>query len=221
MTNRDRIQSPGRRISQKRGQKTYDSLIATGFDLLAVKEFESITIAELAQTAGYSVGAFYARFRSKDEFFDAMIAHHIDNRTRVRERIFARASNESLINDLLKEAVTYYWKQRRFWRAAIVRSFRDPGFWKPISEQSHQLSNSLITWMTEQAQRSLTKTEETNVRFAIQITLGTINNSIINRPGPVFLGQARFIENLVRAFLLISDYETLLKTNKARRRSRR
>jgi AcrR family transcriptional regulator len=58
--------SPELRIRQKRGQVTYDALIDTAFALLADKEFDEISVAELAQTAGYSVGAFYARFRSKD-----------------------------------------------------------------------------------------------------------------------------------------------------------
>ena len=73
--------SPDRRIKQKRGRKTYDALIETGFALLEHRELETISIAELARAAGYSTGAFYTRFRSKDEFFDAMIAHHLEYRT--------------------------------------------------------------------------------------------------------------------------------------------
>ena len=84
--------APGsERIKQARGRKTYDALIATGFKLLAHREFEAITIAELSQAAGYSVGAFYARFKSKDEYFDALIAHHLSDRRRLRERMFAEA----------------------------------------------------------------------------------------------------------------------------------
>ena len=70
--------SPARRIKQPRGRRTYDALIETGFKLLEQNDLESIPIAELAKAAGYSVGAFYARFESKDEFFEAMIAHHLE-----------------------------------------------------------------------------------------------------------------------------------------------
>jgi hypothetical protein len=48
------------------------------------------------------------------------------------------------------------------------------------------------------------------VRFAFQIALGTINNAILNRPGPSFIGQAEFIDNLARAFRLVSDYDRLI-----------
>ena len=63
--------SPGRlAIKQERGHITYDALIEAGFKLLAERDIEDISIFELSRVAGYSVGAFYARFRSKDEFFD-------------------------------------------------------------------------------------------------------------------------------------------------------
>ncbi|HEY5567151.1 MAG TPA: helix-turn-helix domain-containing protein [Gammaproteobacteria bacterium] len=202
--------SPDRRIKQKRGRKTYDALIETGFRLLEQRELEAISIAELAKAAGYSVGAFYARFRSKDEFFDAMIAHHLEHRTKARSHLFATVPNDALVHGLIDELVSYYWKRRRFWRAALVRSIRDPDFWQPIREHGREYASLLIARISKQARRRLTKVEETNVRFAFQIALGTINNAIINRPGPLLIGQAQFVENLARAFRLVSDYDSLM-----------
>jgi AcrR family transcriptional regulator len=202
--------APGRRIKQKRGQKTYDRLIETGFKLLQNQELESITIAELARAAGYSVGAFYARFRSKDEFFEAMIAEHSQHRIKARNHLFETLPDDDLINVVIEDLVTYYWKRRRFWRAALMRSIRDPEFWEPLRKQGHGLGDALVARINQRARRPLTKEEDANVRFGFQITLGTINNAIINRPGPVFIGQALFIENLVRAFRLVSDYDNLM-----------
>ena len=202
--------SPGKEIRQERGRKTYDALVATGFKLLEHEEFESITIAELAKAAGYSVGAFYARFRSKDEFFNALIAHHLEHRTKARDRLLATVSNEELVDELIKNVVGYYWKRRRFWRAALVRSVRDPEFWEPISQHGRELANLLISRLSQHAQRKLTASEDMNVRFAFQIVLGTINNAIINSPGPIFIGQALFVENLARAFRLVADYDKLV-----------
>ena len=92
---------PGRQIRQQRSRKTYNALVATGFKLLQKRELEAITISELAAKAGYSVGAFYSRFRSKDEFFDAMVARHLEERTADRNQIFATASNENLVYALV------------------------------------------------------------------------------------------------------------------------
>ncbi len=79
--------SPDGEFARLRGRKTYDTLVTRGFELLEQRELEAITIADLAREAGYSVGAFYARFRSKDEFFDALIAHHLEYRTQAARRL--------------------------------------------------------------------------------------------------------------------------------------
>jgi AcrR family transcriptional regulator len=202
--------SPGRKIKQARGRKTYDALIATGFKLLEQQELESISIAELAKAAGYSVGAFYARFRSKDEFFDAMIAQHLEYRTRARGRLFSKAPNDTLVDEMIEELVRYYWKRRRFWRAALIRSVRSQDFWEPLRLHGREFASMMIARISTHVQRPLNEAEQTNIRFAFQTTLGTINNAIINRPGPIMIGQALFVANLARAFRLVSDYDELM-----------
>ena len=203
--------SPDRRIKQKRGRKTYDALIEMGFVLLEHRELEAISIAELAKAAGYSTGAFYTRFRSKDEFFDAMIAHHLEYRTQARDRLLATVPNYTLIDALIEDLVQYYWKHRRFWRAALIRTIRDPEFWEPIRIHGREFADLLIERIGKHAPRPLTRQEGTNIRFAVQLALGTINNAIINRPGPAFLGQELFVKNLVRSFRLVSDYDNLMR----------
>ena len=214
------LPAASQRIKQERGRRTYAALIATGFRLLEEREFESITIAELAREAGYSVGAFYARFTSKDEYFDALIAQHLDERARERSKLFATLPDGEWIDALIADAVNYYWKRRRFWRAALIRSINDPDFWQPIREQGHALASAFIDRMAKEAGRRLSKEEEMNVRFATQIALGTINNTIINRPGPIFMGQKLFVENLARAFRLVSGYETIVRSRPKRRSNR-
>ena len=54
------------------------------------------------------------------------------------------------------------------------------------------------------------------MRFAVQLAFGPINNTILNRPGPFFLEQELFIENLVRAFKLVSGYDELGAARAAR-----
>jgi AcrR family transcriptional regulator len=208
----------GKTIRQKRGRKTYDALIATTFELLEDREFDDISIAELATKAGYSVGAFYARFRSKDELLDAMVARHVEGRQAARDRVFASASADALVEALIKETVATYWSLRRFWRAALFRSIRDPKFWEPIRNQRYSLASSMIEWIRQRTNRELKPQEELNVRFAAQLVLGTINNSIINRPGPIFMGQELFVENLCRAFRLVSGFDELIGKRSRRKR---
>ncbi len=198
------------RIRQKRGQVTFDALIDTAFALLDEKEFDEISVAELAQKAGYSVGAFYARFRSKDELFEAMVQRHVQNRRDVRQRQFSTTDDAALLRELLDETVHYYWGRRRFWRAALIRSIREPEFWAPMRKLSHEFADALLARFAARAGRALTKPEEANVRFAVQLAFGLINNTILNRPGPFFLEQELFIDNLVRAFKRVSGWDEIV-----------
>jgi AcrR family transcriptional regulator len=220
LKNKRSTELPGLDIKQSRSKKTYDALIKTAFQLLKKRDFDSITVAELSQSAGYSVGAFYARFRSKDEFFDAMVAHHLESRVAASEHLFSTVHNDDLIDELIEDIVHYFWINRKFWRAALVRSIRDPEFWAPIRQSGHDLASRVIGILSEQANRPLTDLEETNIRFAFQITLGTINNTIINRPGPIFMNERLFVEKLTRAFRLVSDYDNIMKRKQSRKRKK-
>lgn len=57
-----------RPAQQARSRQTRDRLVAALEALLREKDFEAITIADLAGRAGLSVGAVYRRFENKDAF---------------------------------------------------------------------------------------------------------------------------------------------------------
>ena len=207
---------PGLSIKQSRSKKTYDALIKTGFQLLKKHDFSSITVAQLSQSAGYSVGAFYTRFRSKDEFLDALVAHHLETRIKSSEHMLSTVHIDNLFDELVKDIVQYFWVNRNFWRAALIRSMRDSEFWAPIRQSGHDLASRVIEILSEEANRPLTDLEETNIRFGFQITLGTINNTIINQPGPISMNQKLFVEELTRAFRLVSDCDMIIKKKQSR-----
>jgi AcrR family transcriptional regulator len=68
--------APGlRRPRQARSRATLDRLLTAAAELLAERRFDEATVAELVERAGSSVGAFYARFGSKEA-----LLHEIDER---------------------------------------------------------------------------------------------------------------------------------------------
>ncbi|MGW8370067.1 MAG: TetR/AcrR family transcriptional regulator, partial [Gammaproteobacteria bacterium] len=209
MTNAQQPLGPGRAIRQNRSRKTYEAFISTGFKLIEKDEFETITIARLAESAGYSVGAFYARFESRDEFLEAMVAHHLVERDLARRQILQTASHEALVETLVADLVHYYWRRRRFWRAVLMRSSSDVEFWKPINHNGKQFVTLLTERIEADAGRPLTESEAANIGFATHIVLGMINNRIVNRPRPSLIGHTTFVDNLARAFRLVADYDNL------------
>ena len=185
--------------------------------MLKKREWDSITVAELSRSAGYSVGAFYARFQSKEALLDALVAHHRKARKVALEHFFSSHNSNDFIDELIKNIVHYHWDNRNFWRTAQVRGMRDPEFWEPIRQGGHDVATKTIEMLSEQAARPLTDEEELNVRFAFQITFGTINNTIMNRPGPIFMNQKLFVEKLTQAFRLISKYDNFKTKKKSKK----
>lgn len=203
--------SHGRSIKQQRGHLTYDALVNTGFKLLEKKDLEKISVAELSKEAGYSVGAFYARFHSKDEFFEALVHEHLRIRTNTLKDLYANIPRDTLVEDLIKNMADYYWEHRQFWRTVLVKSARDPSFWDPFREHFLESTRRFIDRLYLENQRSLTEREEANIYFAFQVVLSTINNTIYNQSGPIIMGQKLFIEELIRTFSLVSDFENVVK----------
>ena len=62
------VQSP----RQARSRDTFDRLLASGAELLAERRFEEATVAELVRRARSSIGAFYARFGSKEALLNEL-----------------------------------------------------------------------------------------------------------------------------------------------------
>jgi AcrR family transcriptional regulator len=197
-------------FKQGRSKVTHDALIESGFALVDHKDIESISISELARHAGYSVGAFYAQFRSKDEFFDALIHYHLQRRTETQSKLVASEPLRELIDNLVTNIVRYYWQHHIFWRAVLRRTLRDSGEWAPFRTHFKESNERFNNRIEKEIGRKLDKRERDNITFAFQTVMGLINISIINQPGPVLIGQKQFVEELSRAFKLISEIDRLI-----------
>jgi AcrR family transcriptional regulator len=199
----------GYNIKQVRGRKTYDAMIAAGIKLLEKQSYESLTVAALTMQAGYSVGAFYSRFRSKDEYFDSMLQHHIETRLEATRRILEECSPDKVVEVLLTDLVNYYDSHKNFWRATIIRNSSNPGHWQPLRQLGENNARRFVEYVEDKLGRPLDETEQANIMYGFQVCRSVINNTIVNNPGPLSLGQQSFIDNLIRAFYLISEYREL------------
>lgn len=206
--------APGLEIKQKRGQKTYDALIKTAFRLLKNRVLSSISVAELTQAAGYSVGAFYARFKSKDEFLDALIDHHLNSRRESHAKLFSTYKGDELIDRLIEDMITYISKNRGFWQSCLMYSVHDPGFWEPMRKFGQEAADDIISSLSRDINRKLTEQEKLNIRFGFQVLFGTVNNTVINHPGPMEIKDSLLINKLTCAFKQVSYFDDIINTRK-------
>ncbi len=63
---------------QERSLQTMNRILDATSQLLEQKLFEEISIAEIVELAGCSVGAFYGRFKDKDSLLKALDARHFE-----------------------------------------------------------------------------------------------------------------------------------------------
>ncbi len=196
----------GHAIKQTRSFKTYQSLVETGFKLLEELDLDQIQVSQIASEAGYSVGAFYARFESKNQFFEALIHYHLEKRSKDLSELYKNTTIHDIPEVLVKNITTYYTQHRRFWRAVQIQNNRDELFAKRFRANFAARRKMLVDYLEEKLNRSLSKKENDQVAFSLQVLLGTVNNAAFNESGPIQLNQKNFLDEMKRAFILISSF---------------
>lgn len=185
---------------QARSRATRDALVHAGRNLCEIKDFDELSVAEIASAAGCSVGSFYSRFADKDGFFRALVGD-----AERREEAHAQElppDPKQAIDELLAEVITTtlagYRRRRGLIRAAIRRSMTEPALWEPYRRRGQFHSDRLVTRL----KRAFPKDAglERRVRFACQMLYGTLNNAVLIAPGPLQLDDAALEGELLRAF---------------------
>jgi AcrR family transcriptional regulator len=193
---------------QQRSKLTFDKLIESGFRLLENREWDAVSVADIAQQAGYSVGAFYARFKTKDEFLRALVTRFAAERIADVERMFSDVPDEDLLTAYFDDIVTWLWHNRFFWRACLFRSIQDPNFWGPMRDIGGEVEKGLKARAAQRIGRALSASEALDLSFALQVTYGAINNMLYSS-GPVALEDPDYIVRLERAFRRVSGWDEL------------
>ena len=196
---------------QRRGERTRDRLLAAGQRLIARRDFDSMSVAEIAQAAGCSVGAFYQRFRDKDAFFGALIAQYAAEARATTIAVFASSGDESLIGALVTATAERFRNNAGLIRAAIRRRMEDAEIWEPIRLHGYFAADCFIERLAARRGRKLTADEIVATRFAFQVLYGTLNNAIVNQPVPLNLMDDAFVIQLERAFRLVLSPQALSK----------
>ncbi|MCW2392694.1 AcrR family transcriptional regulator [Sphingobium sp. B1D7B] len=177
---------------QERSKQMRDMLIESGLSLAKRLSYDQLSVARICAEAGCSTGAFYARFPDKKAFFKALIVKHaISSRAQSRQRL-GQVPFDDLLNEMIASLVRAYMGNAVFLRSAIQVSLEEPEAWEPFRRNSHELADFLIERIKVEPSIVQSSVHEPTIRFAVQVLLGTLNNALINRPGPIFLEDPDF-----------------------------
>ncbi|NUN12327.1 MAG: TetR/AcrR family transcriptional regulator [Myxococcales bacterium] len=116
---------------QERSADTLHRLLCASEDLLQTRRFEDITIMDIVERAQSSVGAFYARFRSKENLlFELQRRLYLDLvaslESAVNSEPWVSANLDEQIEATIRFGVSSYRERRGLFRAIIVGTYHVP-----------------------------------------------------------------------------------------------
>ena len=196
------IEKLSRSPQQERSRLTTKRFVKAAMKLLEKQTFADLSVIELAQTADRSVGTFYQRFGSKEEFLKTLITDFLE--TGVGEEAAARweaRSPEQIFSNFLGDSYIRILKNRNLWHAALELSSSDPNFWGEYGGLRAKRLEQLIEAIEKSRKRKLTQAELRRFAIATQIFNSVINNQIINSPGPLSLGDDEFLPTMTKIVL--------------------
>jgi AcrR family transcriptional regulator len=169
------------------------------------KDFEEVTIIEIARAAGASVGAFYGRFANKEVFFTTIQEITVAGVESDMQAMLAHPAVKTLNDSDFIAGLAHFWVQiYRTHRGLYVASFKHsrtrPGAWTPFK----RLGRNIVSLVQQELEPRLQKLgkprTERDIRIAFQFVNGLLVNAVLNDPGPLTIGDTE-IDQRVAEFL--------------------
>ncbi|WP_082384482.1 TetR/AcrR family transcriptional regulator [Erythrobacter sp. SG61-1L] len=191
---------------QERSRKTAERFIQVALQLLREKTYAELSVAELAQKAGRSVGVFYQRFGSKDDFLHVLLSAYFRDSLGWREKITPDGSPAEIYADILARGYRGIVENRNLWHAALERSAADPSFWATYHSFRERVGAMTLNVVEAAAGRQFDAGERRQLAIAGQVFNSVINNQIINGPGPLRLEDEDFLPELTKIALDLAPF---------------
>jgi AcrR family transcriptional regulator len=179
---------------------TAERFVGAAVKLLESKTFEDLSVADLAREAGRSVGAFYQRFGSKDEFFVVLLVTYFEKREADFAQLLAGAKDDGVIEAMLADNFASIMHNRNLWHAALRKSAQDPAFWAQFHRFVQRRPQLMAARLAELRGEPLSEAEVRRLSVAQQVFNSVINNQMMNNPGPLTLASPDFLPTLLGVF---------------------
>ena len=193
--------------SQDRSRLTAGRFIEAAFDLLESRTFEELSVADIAKAADRSVGAFYQRFGSKDDFLAVLLTSYFEGREREFLRLMHEARDEALVERVMSDNFASLMHNRNLWHAALRRSAQAPGFWSQFHSYVQRRPQLMAARLAEIRGEPVSEAEVRRLGMALQVFNSVINNQILNNPGPLSLSSPDFLPTLLGVFRAVYQAE--------------
>ena len=195
--------------------------------LLSIRDADLVSVAQIAKTAGKSVGSFYHRFPDKEHFLRATIERTLRAAEDQAEKVLdvgARAAEPTskVIRAAAEQMVgALHGLNAGVIRAAVKQSQLEPTAFEPILSHRAAVADRLVAALAARAKKS--DDLEQRIRTAVQVAHGALIDVLLHKAGPLREGQpnlsARMTE-VMQAIIGASDEDLPPKPAVGRRNAR-
>ncbi|WP_439817692.1 TetR/AcrR family transcriptional regulator [Zavarzinia sp. CC-PAN008] len=185
---------------QKRSQDTMRALLQAGEGILRRGGYDDLSIDGLCNAIGASVGAFYARFESKDAFLNALehlaLAHSVGLGRQALAAAATAGDVQTICRILVEAHVGWMRAHEGTMRAALQRSSTDHSRWAPFKAQGQTLVRAAIPLLLKAMTPADEAASALRIAIAYQVLFGVLVNIVLNDPGPLRLRDAALEDEL-------------------------
>ncbi|MEO6387335.1 MAG: TetR/AcrR family transcriptional regulator [Croceibacterium sp.] len=184
-----------------------DRMISVGRELLAERDIDQLSVKEIAEASGSSIGSFYNCFSDKDHYFACLIDDMV-----VRRKLGAKANFDEPFDKLPRAlatgAIVNFGEHQGMIRSALRSHLLGTPVWEPIAAMSGDFVEKYSRRCSEHIGRRLTPSESKRVAFAFVWLYGMLMQQVmrINNIHGYDILDADFTEDTVRSFVsLLND----------------
>ncbi|MFE9040285.1 TetR/AcrR family transcriptional regulator [Streptomyces sp. NPDC012421] len=170
----------------RRRPRTRAALLKAALETFAEHGFHATTIEQICERAGYTRGAYYSNFASKEELFLALFDEHSERTVRrLAEAIDALAAEEYTLARLAELAATVEPDERDWYLVTTeftLHAIRDPQAAWVLARHDERLRAELargLTLVLRRAGRELTVDADRFARLLIALREGGLAQSYV------------------------------------------
>lgn len=192
---------------KRRREETRQKLLDSAFSVFATHGYERATVDEIVREAGFSKGAFYVHFGSKEDLFWAMLEGRIDVLQETMRGALDNAQSAAENERRVLEAIFALDKEDRHWPALFVEFVAQAARNQRVREKLNEMYrrwHSFTVELLEEGRLAGRVRKDLDVDFMASVTMALIEGSLMqSRLAPDSVNLDSMVEPLSR---LIGDW---------------
>jgi AcrR family transcriptional regulator len=197
---------------QRRSQETTVALLEAAAAMLRDRSLDELSIEDLCNRVGVTIGAFYGRFESKDTFFNALMSLAATKALAAVRAAVADEDNlgtglEQACRRVVEVAVDVVRRNVGVVRAASQYESVYPERWGTIRTTGSAMVDLATPLLLARMGRGRIESKTRSIGFAFQMMFGTLVNAVLHKPKLVSLDAPEMVDRLALAMFLQLQHE--------------